>query len=370
MASLLSLGDPPPGVAGTHPWGAAPSRSDDLHRTPDLLVIGAGVAGLAVAARAVTAGLGSVQVVDRGPVAGGATSRNAGALLPDVHALFATADQAALGRHGLALHREFALRSGTSLHDISWLAVVAAPPPDDRLRASRARWLASAEDVAEVTAGRVRAESGVLVPHQAVTDPVAMVAALAARVPHITTGVEVQDLDLGTPPRVETSAGRITPGSVVIATGAAPSSWLSTARRWITGHMALTGPVDMPADLGLSGDVVVVPRGDGRLMVGGTRDGQRSSGEVDAAVVARIRDGLAALVPAAADVPFEQVWTGQRPVVDDDLPLVDAVSQQVLVVAGLYHTGVLTCLAIAEGMVARLRDGEWPHWVAPFHRRP
>lgn len=369
LASRLTLDDPAPGVAGTHPWGLGPSRSDELLRTPDLLVVGAGLAGLAVAAAASEAGLGRVQVVDRGPVAGGATSRNAGALIPDVHALSVGPAEAALGRRGLALHRAFARRHGTPLHDIAWLAVRSAPPSEDRMRASGATWLADANAVAEATAGRVRATSGALVPDQAATDPVALASTLAGLVPHVTTGVNVHAMDLQSSLRVETSEGTIMPGAVVLATGTAPSSWLPTRRRWVTGHLALTGPVDLPADLAVGAGIVVVPRGDGRSLVGGTRDGQEDEGRVDDAVVARIRRELAGLVPAAADVDFESVWTGQRPVVDDDLPVIDQLSPRVLVVAGLYHTGVLTCLAVADGVVARMHAGAWPAWVAPFHRR-
>lgn len=369
MASPLSLDDPAPGVAGTHPWGHGPARADELLRTPDLLVVGAGLAGLAVAAAAAAAGVGSVQVVDRGPVAGGATSRNAGALIPDVHALSVGADEAALGRRGLARHREFARRHDTPLREMAWLAVRSDPPSEDRMRASGATWLPDADAVTRATAGRVRASSGAMVPDQAATDPVALATTLAGLVPHVTTGVDVRAMDLQGPLRIESSAGTITPGAVVLATGAAPSAWLPTRRRWVTGHLALTGPVEMPADLAVGGRVVVVPRGDGRLLVGGTRDGQQAEGRVDAAVVDRIRDELATLVPGAAGAALERVWTGQRPVVDDDLPVIDEVSPGALVVAGLYHTGVLTCLAVADGVVARLQDSNWPDWVAPFHRR-
>lgn len=369
VASPLSLADPAPGVAGPHPWGRIDSRTDELLRAPDLLVVGAGLAGLAVAATAVAAGVGTVQVVDRGPVAGGATSRNAGALIPDVHALSVGPDEAALGRRGLALHREFARQSGRALRPLSWLAVTSTRPPEKRLTASGATWLADPEAIADATSGHVRAPSGVLVPDQAAIDPVAVAAALARQVPHVTTGVDVAGLDLQAPLRITTSAGEITPGAVVLATGAAPSAWLPTGRRFVTGHLAMTASVDMPDDLAVGGGVVVVPRGDGRLLVGGTRDGQQLDGEVDAAVVARIRQDLADLVPTAADVAFDQVWTGQRPVVDDDLPVIDEASPCALVVAGLYHTGVLTCLAVAEGVVDRLQRGTWPSWVEPFHRR-
>lgn len=369
MTMDLALDDAAAGVAGRTVWGEPFHRRDDLLPTPDLLVVGAGAAGLAVASAAVAAGVGRVQVVDRGPIAGGATSRNAGALIPDVHALTADPAEAALGRHSLALHREAAERLGYPLRAIDWLAVLPNRPTDDRLRDSRARWLASPEEVDEATGGAVTADSGALVPDQAATDPLALVTALAATVPHVRTGTAVTRLRVAPQLEVETTEGTVRPGAVVVATGTVPSGWLPTRRRFVTGHLVLTAPVDRyPTTLAASRQVVVVPRSDGRLLVGGTRDGQQS-GEVDDAVVARIRRELAALIPAARDVEFERVWTGQRPVVDDDLPLVDEVAANVFVVGGLFHTGVLTCLAAAEGVVARLQDGAFPAGFAAFRRR-
>lgn len=369
MTASLSLGDPPPGAAGTTPWGQAPHRADQLDRAPDLLVVGAGLAGLAVAASAVEAGLGSVQVVDRSRIAGAASGRNAGALIPDVHALSVGPDEAGLGRRGLVLHRALARRTGIPLRRLAWFAATSTMPPADRLRASGARWLGTPAEVAEATDGHLQAASGVLVPDQAATDPVAVATALAAG-PRVTTGIVVHRLDLDGTLRVETSAGRIRPGAVVVATGAAPSDWLPSSRQWMTGHLAMTTPVDVPTDLGSSAGIVVVPRGDGRLLVGGTRDGEHLDGDVDPVVVDDIARQLADLVPAAADVGFERVWTGQRPVVDDDLPLVAPLSDHAAVIAGLYHSGLVTCLAIAEGVVAWLEDGTWPDSLLAFGRRP
>lgn len=369
MAPPLELGDAAPRVAGAPPWAAAARRSDEVLQTPDLLVVGAGLAGLAIAAAAAAAGVGRVQVVDRGPIGGGATGRNAGALIPDVHALAVGPDEAALGRRGLALHREFAQQVDIPLRRLSWLAVTAVAPSEERLRASRATWLPDRAAVADATAGHVEADGGVLVPDQAATDPMAVATALAGDIPHVTTGVDVRRLHSSDPIRVETSVGPLMPGTVVLATGTVPSAWLTTRRRWVTGHLALTTPTDFPRDLGVGGGVVIVPRGDGRLLVGGTRDGQ-ADGRIDDDVVARIRSSLATLVPSVTTAGFDRVWTGQRPAVDDDLPVIDEIADDVLVVGGLYHTGVLTCLAVAEGVVERLHRGAWPTWVEPFHRRP
>lgn len=368
----LILDDPAPGTHGTTAWATATSTSAaaEVHLRPDVLVVGAGVAGLATASALVDAGAGVVQVVDRGPVAGGATGRNAGALIPDVHALVVDEDEAALGRRGLARHRELAPVLGHPLHALTWLAVHESPPPSARMAASGARWLEGPEAVAAATAGQVHATAGALVPGQAATDPVALATALADRVGRVTTGVAVTRIGHDDGLVVDTTAGRLRPGAVVLATGTVPSGWLPTRRRWVTGHLVLTAPVaDWPADLAAARAVVVVPRRDGRLLVGGTRDGERVDGRVDEAVVAAIRAELTSLVPAAADVAFERVWTGQRPVVDDDLPLLDDVADDVLVVGGLFHTGVLTCLAVADAVVARLGRGAWPDWARAFHRR-
>jgi glycine/D-amino acid oxidase-like deaminating enzyme len=367
--TTIALEDPTAAVAGDHPWGAVAPRWDELLRTPDLLVIGAGLAGLAVAATAVEAGLERVQVVDRGPIAGGATSRNAGALIPDVHAFVHTPAEAALGRRALDLHRDFPGRTGIPLRDLSWLQIVDAPPAQDRLRHSGGTWLPDREAVSEATSGYLRSERGVLVPGQAATDPIALATTLADLVPRVTTDVEVHRIDDRPQLRVTTSAGALTPGSVVVATGTVPRSWPSTTRRWVTGHLVLTSPTDLPRDLGAGSRIVVVPREDGRVIVGGTRDGQ-ADGRIDPRVVAGIRDTFGTMAPSAAEASFERIWTGQRPVVDDDLPVIDQITDDVLVVGGLYHTGVLTSLAVAEAVVERLLRGSSPQSVRAFHRRP
>ncbi|PWG73555.1 sarcosine oxidase, partial [Enterococcus hirae] len=79
----LMLGDPAPGVAGTTAWDPDTGAvTDEVHPRPAVRGVGAGVPGLAAADALRRAGVEIVQVGDRGPVAGGATGRNAGALIP------------------------------------------------------------------------------------------------------------------------------------------------------------------------------------------------------------------------------------------------------------------------------------------------
>ena len=59
-----------------------------------------------------------------------------------------------------------------------------------------------------------------------------------------------------------------------------------------------------------------------------------------------------------------------QPLVDTSMDNgADDADDDVLVVGGLFHTGVLTCLALADGIADRVVGGRWPAWAAAFRRR-
>src|SRR3954471_14406487 len=61
-----------------------PGPPDELPRTPDVLVVGGGIAGLATAAMCTRSGM-SVVLIERERLAQGASGRAAGGLAPDAH---------------------------------------------------------------------------------------------------------------------------------------------------------------------------------------------------------------------------------------------------------------------------------------------
>ncbi|MER5972873.1 FAD-dependent oxidoreductase [Streptomyces sp. NPDC002055] len=145
--------DPPPTLAGASPTAAGP-----LRRSVDVLVIGAGPAGLTAAARLAAAGAGRVEVVDREPHPGGLTRhcRHRGFGVSDLHRLLTGPDYA---RHlaDAAVRAGAVLRTGVGV--TGWAgpltAAVTGPAGPERL---------TARAVVLATGARERPRSARLVP--------------------------------------------------------------------------------------------------------------------------------------------------------------------------------------------------------------
>lgn len=368
----LRLPAPIPGQVGDVTWGrAGPAETGELDPRPDLLVVGAGLAGLAVAAAARRRGLSRVLVIDALGVATRASGRNAGALIPGAHGLTHSAAFSRLARRGLELHEQLHSRWSLPLRRTDWLVPLRdgeEPPPADLLAEHGAELV----DQADVAA-RLRTETaivrGILVRNQALTDPVRVASALAVEAGGVAAGVEALDVMLQAErvTEVATTAGVVAPGAVVLATGLAPDE-LIPHQSWVKGHLAVTAPA--PFDLGatsVGGATIAIQLTDGRLLVGGTREADER-GELRSDVQAQIRSELSWLLPKASHLPFERVWTAQRPYTGDALPVVDRVpgTANGYLVAGLHHSGLCTAPAIGEAVADAVLDGELPELVRPF----
>src|SRR2546423_14925403 len=82
-----------------------PGVPDELDRTPDVLVVGGGVMGLATAAACMGAGLGRVVLLERDHLAAGASGGAAAALSPAAHVWTEPPEFVALGERSMALYR-------------------------------------------------------------------------------------------------------------------------------------------------------------------------------------------------------------------------------------------------------------------------
>lgn len=112
----------------------------------------------------------------------------------------------------------------------------------------------------------------------------------------------------------------------------------------------------------------VVPRRDGRLLSGSTRERAGFSKYVTVEGMARITRGVRDLLPGLADLRFHQAWAGLRPAVEDLLPVLGPSPN----VPGLYYatghfrSGVLLS-AITGQIVAALLAGTRPRFdIGPF----
>lgn len=362
----------------------------------DVIVVGGGVIGLAIAWRASTAGL-AVTLVDPEP-GRGASWAAAGMLAPvtEVH----------YGEEALLrLNIESSRRYPAFVRDLEAAAqmpvgyrpcgtVVVARDVDDnavlddlfafqqrlgldveRLRSRACR------DVEPGLATTVR--GGILVPGDHQVDNRALVDALRVAIDR--TGVRIHRAAVG---QVCTAGDRVvgvrcadgeelTGNRVVLAAGAwsgripgaAPE--VAIPVRPVKGQLLhLRSPRGMAAvaDHNVRGlDVYVVPRADGRLVVGATVEEQGFDTAATAGGVYELLRAAYELLPAIVECEFLEVAVGVRPGTPDNAPLLGGGAVDGLVVAaGHYRNGVLLTPVTADAVTDLLTGRAVPDVVAPF----
>lgn len=117
------------------------------------------------------------------------------------------------------------------------------------------------------------------------------------------------------------------------------------------------------------GKEYLVPRGDGRILVGSTEEpeaGFEKANTPDA--VAKLTALARRTVPALADVPVEKCWAGLRPGSPDGLPFLGPVPgyDNVLVAAGHFRAGVQLSIGTARVIAELMRGGPPSIPLEPF----
>jgi glycine oxidase len=105
-----------------------------------------------------------------------------------------------------------------------------------------------------------------------------------------------------------------------------------------------------------SPEVYLIPRGDGRIVIGATIEDAGYSRQVDPAALSLLRQRAAALWPPAAEAPELESWAGLRPGSADGLPIIGRSEygddSARFVATGHYRNGILlapgTAHAIAD----------------------
>ena len=269
---------------------------------PDILVVGGGILGVATAAACHQAGLGSVLLIETGRLGAGATGGATGLLIPEPHQWsdpepFLDLERASLQRwHDL----EESVPGGVGLVELDWLGLAPHPGGFAAHQPPAVEWLDPGQ-VEHLVPGLARSMEGALIRHQARLNPLRAVARLAAGLPAVVTGVAATGVTLrgGRLTGVVTSAGTISPGAVVFATGLPPvldGLPLDLPADRVKGHLLVTEPasVDLPGIVA----PLATPLEDGRLLAGGTFDLGDESPAVRPDVIDSIMAGLAATLPA------------------------------------------------------------------------
>lgn len=274
----------------------SPPRPERIPQRPDVLVVGGGVVGLAIAASCTALGMDVLLVERERRLASCASGRAAGGLGPDCHPELGERWRDAAHR-SLALHREL---------DAKW---------DYGLRPVDVRVLPD-----------------FVVPAQGHVDPVRFCAALARRAGTIVTGRSYEDL----------SDVRAT--HTVFATGAAPDDARITGQSYVKGHLIATEPAEPLFD-GMIGtgrtDILVLQLPSGHIVAGGTKEPEIDAPDVVEDVVRYVTDEMIAAVPDASGVAISHRWTCFRPLTSDALPIATRIGEEKWCAAGLYSTGIL-----------------------------
>lgn len=361
-------------------------------RGADVVVAGGGLIGLAVGWRAAAAGL-DVVVCDDAPGAG-ASHVAAGMLAPVTEVTYG---EEALLRLGIASARRWpsfadalGRAAGTDVgHRAGGTLVVGLDADDVRALDDLAGFQRDLGlDVVRLRSRELRAQEpllsprvrgGLLAAEDHRVDPRRVVAALRVALDRaggrlLPTRVARVDVAGGRVAGVTcTDGATLAAGAVVVAAG--------------VGSVDVAGlpPLDAPAVRPVKGEVLrlapraagtprlrrtvravvagrhvyLVPREDGRLVVGATQEELGHDTTVTAGGVRRLLDDAAALVPLVDELELVEASAGLRPGTPDNLPLIGPTSLDGLLLAtGHHRNGALLTPVTADAVAAWLVGDE------------
>jgi glycine oxidase len=364
----------------------------------DAIFVGAGVIGLACAWRAAQRGA-RVCVLERDRPAAGATGVAAGMLAPVGEASWGEERLLGFNFESLArwpgfaaqLEGEAELETGFAQRGALHVALDRDEAEELRRRYELHRklgldsdWLAGRECRRLEPGLATAVRGGAHVPGEASVDPRQVVAALLGALDqrgvavHSGAHVAVADRD-GRGWRIGTADGRSFEGaSLVLAAGSwsGRAGWLAEdvpPVRPVKGQiLTLRGPLEEPVCTGIvAGErVYVVPRADGRLIVGATVEERGFDTTVTAGGVHELLREAYRLIPEIAELELVEATAGLRPGSPDNAPLIGAGEAEGLLIAtGHFRNGVLQAPVTADCIAALLVGEPPPVDLGPFSPR-
>ncbi len=113
--------------------------------------------------------------------------------------------------------------------------------------------------------------------------------------------------------------------------------------------------------------VYLVPRSDGRLLIGATVEEKGFDAELTAGGVLDLLRVAWETLPGIYDLPIVETWTGLRPGSRDDAPILGPTSLEGLIMAtGHHRNGILLAPITGQTICQFLLGGEVPESIAPF----
>jgi glycine oxidase len=363
---------------------------------PKTVVIGAGVIGLGIAWRLAQAGC-AVTMYDRGAAGRGASWAAAGMLAAAVETEPGEETLLELTLESQRLWSDFAREveacSGVSVGYRDEGTIVVALTRDDaeQLRFTyqfqkglglAIEWLSGADARRREPHLRPGIAGAVLSPHdhqvenRALAHSLAVAAQRAGAVVRQHCPVLEVEIGGGQVRGVATAQGREAADVVVLAAGAwsreiggIPPACLPPVRP-IKGQM-LALRMDPAAPL--LRHVVWLPRGylvprlDGRLVIGGTVEERGFDDTITAGGLLALIEGAWRAIPAIEELPVAETWVGFRPGSRDDAPMLGPSGIDGLVIAtGHHRNGILLTPVTAQAVSSYVLTGLLPDSLRPF----
>jgi glycine oxidase len=364
---------------------------------PTVAIIGAGVIGLSIGWRLAARGA-TVEVFDKGAAGSGASHAAAGMLAACAEAEPGEEALVALGRDAQARWSGFAAEllavSGVDVELRREGTLVIALTADDQARLNHhlvfqrklelpLSWITPAETRRREPHLAGKLAGAVFSPEDHQVDNRKLAAAL--RIAALAAGARINE---HRPVRSISSSGGRADG-IVLADGSkvaadvivlAAGSWSRTIEglapelrppvRPIKGQM-LALRMDPAAPLInhviWAPGAYLVPRRDGRLLVGATVEEKGYDTALTAGGVLTLLEAAWRAVPAVEELPIEEMWVGHRPGSRDDAPILGEGPLQRLVYAtGHHRNGILLTPVTADAIARLVLDDVVEPAIKPF----
>ena len=345
----------------------------------DVIIIGAGIIGLSLAIELRKQGL-RVLVVERGEPGREASSAAAGMLAAGgdefAPALKPLADESARLYPEFVHELEDESRMAVDLREHGTIVISCEghlPADAEPLSPQRLRSLEPAI-ATPCDSGR---ESALVAAHleERSVDPRALVAAALKSAHHrnvdISSGTEVKELlvDGGRASGVRTDRTTYAAGLVVNCAGA----WAGGIAPYelpvkpVKGQMLAVVAGPPIAHVIRSERVYLVPRSDGRLVIGSTLEDAGFNKQTEVNTLEHLFEAAVELFPDLAKARRNEAWAGLRPGTPDELPILgETAISGFFAATGHYRDGILLAPVTARAMADLLVKGASGHDLAPF----
>jgi glycine oxidase len=346
------------------------STQSDQH---DVAVVGGGVIGLALAWRAAQRGLRPL-VLDADE--DGAWRYAAGMLAPVTELEFGEQALLGLGLRALDGFPGFCAELGVELR-LTGALVVARDRDEaeelDQLHAYR-RKLGLAVERLRPSAAR-RAEPALAptvrlaldVPGDGAVDPRTLVAALSDAVEAEGGTIRRARVTAVEPGRVVAASGEVFAARKVVVAAGAWSGRLGTLPiRPVKGQiMRLRDPrgADLVTRTIRTREGYLVPRGDGRYVLGATVEERGWDTAPTAGATHELIRDLAEVVPGVLELEIEELGAGLRPGTPDNLPVIGE-HDGAIWATGHFRNGILLADVTAQAVASVLAGDGLPEWAA------